>query len=209
MAEVAWSDLLKAAGEASFEALPPDVYDVVVDTTEAAETSTGKPMIKVKFKVQGGPYDQKTVFNQFVISYDSPTAMNFFFRHMAALGLNEAFFVANPKIAQVAQALVGRRCRVKLSQREWPQGSGQLRNNVDAVNPPVDGISAVPPVATTGLPGLGGNPAPSPAPTPTTSVSMTTQQPAPPPFSPPSPTPKPSASTDVPPPPSLDDELPF
>jgi hypothetical protein len=209
--EVNWDDLMKAAGDAALEALPPDTYDVTVDSAEATESSTGKPMIKVRFKVQGGPYDQKTVFNQFVISYDSNVALNFFFRYMAALGLGEAFFAAKPPMAQVASALVGRRCQVKLSQREWPAGSGQIRNNVDNVLAPTGGgVSPVAAPASTGLPGLPGST--TAAPLPTGTVAMTTSSPTAVSYAPPSsavPPPPVRDAVPPPPPPSLDDELPF
>jgi hypothetical protein len=138
MAAINWAQLQEAAGEASFDPLPPSVYDVIVDSAEATTSSTNKDMIKTVFKVEGGPYAGKKVFNQFVLTTDNQNALAFFFRHMAAMGLNNAFFAANPSMAQVASSLVGQRARVKLSIREY---QGQDRNQVDAVMPAIAGGS--------------------------------------------------------------------
>jgi hypothetical protein len=144
-----WQDLQKAAGDAAFTPLPNDVYDVFVDEAEATKTSTDKDMIKVKFKVTNGPHEGRGIFNQFVISPDSANALAFFFRHMAALGLDEAFFAANPPLQQVAAALVGRACRVKVGTREY---QGTDRNEVQAVLPPTPGTATTAPPAPTPMP---------------------------------------------------------
>lgn len=167
MGNINWLDLQKAAGDAAFTPLPNDVYDVFVDEAEATKTSTDKDMIKVKFKVQNGPHEGRGIFNQFVISPDSANALAFFFRHMAALGLDEAFFAANPPLQHVAATLVGRACRIKVSTREY---QGQDRNQVDQVLPPTPGTATTAPPAPTQMPTVPPTPAPAPtatAPTPT------------------------------------------
>lgn len=202
MGSVNWQQLQEAAGEASFEALPPSVYDVVVDAAEATQSSSGKDMIKTTFRVEGGPYHGRKVFNQFVLSPENPNALNFFFRHMRAMGLGSEFFAANPRTEQVASALVGQPCRVRLSQREWPQGSGEFRNNVDAVMAAVAvGMTPGTPPATSpapvGPPGLNGQ-APPPPPAAVAPPVAPSYAPS---YAPP--------AAAVPPPPSVDDEVPF
>lgn len=178
MSSINWGDLRKAADDGGFEALPPNEYDVYVAKAEAARTSSDKDMVKVQFKVETGPNAGKTVFNQFVISPDNANALGFFFRHMAALGLNDAFFASNPSIEQLAASLENRRCRIRVSIRKWQE---QERNNVDAILPPSSG-SAAPATPGSGAPGAvpnagpggvpggighfapagGGNPSPAP-----------------------------------------------
>jgi len=149
MAGINWKDLQQAAGDAAFTPVPNGVYDTFVDTAEATQSSTGKDMIKVQFKIQNGPHEGRRVFNQFVISPDSANALAFFFRHMAALGLDEAFFAANPPLDHVAATLVGRTCRIKIGTREY---QGQDRNEVQSVLPPLDGTATVASPAPTSMP---------------------------------------------------------
>lgn len=188
MANINWQDLQKAAGDAAFTPVPIGVYDVFVDTAEATQSSTGKDMIKVTFKVQNGPHEGRGIFNQFVISPDSANALAFFFRHMAALGLDEAFFAANPPLDTVAATLVGRTCRVKIDIREY---QGQDRNEVKQVLPALAGTATV------------ASPAPTPVPTPAANQpaapAVTTSQP--PPVAPTSP--PVAAAPDAPPSPKL------
>lgn len=184
MPGINWLDLQKAAGDAAFTPLPNDVYDVFVETAEATKTSTDKDMIKVTFKVQNGPHQGRSVFNQFVISPDSANALAFFFRHMGALGLDEAFFAANPPLQHVAAQLVGRTCRVKLSTREY---QGQDRNQVDQVLPPTPGTATTAPPAPTQMPVAPPAPAAPPA-----GVGPTPMPVAPPVAAPPA-TPAPAA----------------
>jgi hypothetical protein len=138
-----WDDLTKAADDAGFEAVPAGEYDVEVATAEAAKTGGNnggtKDKIKVKFKIENGPHAGKSLFNDFVLSPENPNALGFFFRHMAALGLTREYFQGNPSLPVVAAALVGRRCRVKVSIRMWDE---QERNQVDKVLPPLGGAAA-------------------------------------------------------------------
>jgi hypothetical protein len=126
---------LQDAKGASMEALPVGDYDVEVAKSEATTSSNGKPMIKVTMKVIAGPYEKRSVLNQFVMSQDNPVALSIFFRHMKALGLTEDWFMAlgsTGSLEPVAHALVGRRARLTLGHREW---QGETRNEVKAVKP--------------------------------------------------------------------------
>lgn len=198
MAVVNWKDLQRAAGDAGFEPLPVGWYDVVVDTAEATQSGSGKDMIKTTFRVEGGPYDGKKVFNQFVISPENANALAFFFRHMAAMGLNDAFFAAEPRTEQVAGALVGRRARIKVSIRQWNE---QDRNNVDQVAPPQGGAATAPSPSAAPLPT--GPVANGPGNSPVTAPSAPAPSVAPPA--------SPSPVAPPPPPPGMPavDELPF
>jgi len=131
------------AKKASFDPLPDGVYDVVCIESVPTESSTNKPMIKLKYQVETGPHAGSKVFNQQVFSADSDAALAIFFRYMAFHGLDEAYFSANPAWEQVAASLVGRRVQLKLGQRVW---QGQTRNEVLQVLP----------AATPGAMGIGG-----------------------------------------------------
>lgn len=151
MVTVDFGKALKDAKSASFEALPIGDYDVEVAKADSVRASSGKPMIKVQMKVLAGPYQERQVFNNFVLSLENPQAMAIWFRHMRSFGLTDEFFAAlggNGSMEAVASALVTRRARLTLAHREW---QGETRNEVTAVKP------------YTGAPGLPGPTGPTPA----------------------------------------------
>jgi hypothetical protein len=144
---VNWADLTRVAGDGGFTVMPPGEYDCYVQSASGGKASTGKDRIRVTFKVENGPHAGKVIVNDFVITPDNANAVSIFFRHMAVLGLDAAYFAANPNapIETVAAALQAKRtrCRLRTSTREW---QGQTRTNVDQLLPamPVT-VTAAPP----------------------------------------------------------------
>lgn len=139
-----WNRDRQAAKQASFDPIAEGEYNVTCIKAEAVQASTGKPMIKTTWQVEDGPAVGKKVFNQFVYSADSDTALAIFFQHMKFMGLDDAFFDANPAWEQVAQMMMGRRCRFQVGIREW---QGQARNDVKKVLPPMAPTGAMPGMA--------------------------------------------------------------
>jgi len=201
MTSISWSDLIKnSAG--SFDPLPNGDYDVVCVSAEAAQSSTGKAMIKGKFRVQGGPHDGRHIWNQFVISPENPNALSFFFQHMKVFGMDTDFFTQmppvnpalgadDPSLQRIAATMVNRAARFTLKQETW---QGQVRNVVKAIKPslapgggapaagpqmPALGTPAGVPTATP-TPAPTPAPAPAPAPQPETVAPQQVQPPAPP-----------------------------
>lgn len=194
MSEVAWSDLKKRADDAT---KPAPAGDHVVEITKASwkMNSSNNPMYSVQGKIVEGAAQGKTVFNNFNVTVENDFALAIFFRHMAALGLDDAFFAAGPSHDQVCQALAGRRAVFSLEIRQW-QGqdrngvtdvkplSGPLAAMTGVVTPPgmVPGSVSVPVSAGIGVPtpSVGDTPRP---PTPAMpSVSSPTSPPPPSPF---------------------------
>jgi hypothetical protein len=178
--EIDWSSLQKEAASAGV--LPVGSYNVVVTESSATVASTGKPMIKVKLRVTEGPHKDKPIWNQFVISAESPIALRIFFQHMAAFGLNTDFFAANPSTESVASNLLNRAATVELGIRQW---QGADRNEVKSVNPLTAGGPLAPGVVT-------GPPVPaaqsgSPSSVPTSPVASPANPPAATPTAPPVP----------------------
>lgn len=220
--------LLKEAQTAG-QALPNGDYDFVVDEATATTASTGSPMIKVKLRITTGAHANKKVFNNFVLSVDSPVALSIFFRHMAALGVGPEFFAQlgtvapEQALAPVAAAILGRTARMTLGQREWPANSGNYRNEVNNIVPGGQPGAVTPPPAAgvptpnvggatpfTPMPGVAAPAMPMPAaPVPSAMTGVPTPPllptappptpPAPPVSAPPVPAPQPVA-TAVPPP---------
>lgn len=137
-------------------------FPVVIVETEAKKTANGdKDMIKYKAKIESGPYAGRPIWGNFTISPESPGAMRILFAHWAVLGIDGAFFQANPQapVALIAQAMVGRKATVTLGIRQW---NGQDREEVQAWKAPqfggggggaLGGLSGIPagPSGTLGL----------------------------------------------------------
>lgn len=111
-----WKDIIAESKkvENEFKPLPEGDYDFVISKSEAVKTKTGKDMFKIQAKVIHGDHARRVVFQNMVLSYESPVAMNIFLRQMAVLGLDEAYFAADPTVEQTASELVGRVFRGKV-----------------------------------------------------------------------------------------------
>jgi hypothetical protein len=123
MSTINWADLVQQAGESAsntnYEPLPDGDYELKVIDAKATTTQTGKTMFKITNEVQGGPFAKRRVWDQLVVTTDNPKAMNMFFMKTSAMGLNSAFFDANPTNAQIEQALSGRSFRATLGKRTY------------------------------------------------------------------------------------------
>lgn len=126
-----WNDLYNRAKAVSFEPLPPATYHFEVVETSVVTTSTGKPMIKIKLAVVGGPRAGTKVFDQFVLSIDSEKALAMFFLKLKAFGLDERFFATIPsgQLGPIAQALFGKHVQGKVKITTWNE---QERNEVES-----------------------------------------------------------------------------
>lgn len=142
---ILWADMVKEFG-GGFEPLPVDDYDVLVESAEYKVAGTGKDMIKVKFRVQGGPYNNRTVYWNAVFSPRDKEgkvnegALRAWFGNMSCFGLKTAFFAANPSMEQIAANMVGKKVIVSLGIRVWQD---QEQNDVKRVKPPVGGAVEV------------------------------------------------------------------
>lgn len=120
MADIDW-----AAMHASATTYLDGEFPVVITEAEAAMTSTGKPCIKVKAKVESGAHAGFVLAHMFTISMDSPVAKRIFFGDMEVLGLNAAFFATGPTTEAVAQALVDKRATVLVKPEEYNERTSE------------------------------------------------------------------------------------
>jgi hypothetical protein len=170
---VKWSALRKSA-EDSVKPLPDGQYNVKVEKAEAVKSSTGKDMLKLVVIVEDGPHAGRRLWPNFVLSPESPFAMNLFFQNLAGFGLDEDFFTVleesglgvEDSLALVAEALVGRTASGTTTQREF---KNRVMNDIDgfkvggsAANAPVStnfggggGLGGAPAISSVGLPGGG------------------------------------------------------
>lgn len=133
MSSTSYRDLLGNAE--GFKTIPESTYEAVVDRCEARTSAKGKTMFATMFKIDGGPNDGHPIWTNLTISPESPTALGIFFRQMAALGLDGAFFEAEPTDEQVAHAITGKRATITVKITEYPAGSGSMKNEVSGIKP--------------------------------------------------------------------------
>lgn len=179
MPVTSWNDLLDGAGDAgkAFEPLADGRYDFVVTEAKAGMSKTEKKRYSITATVESGPNAKRKVFHDFYLSPDNANALGFFFRNMAVLGLDNAFFRGNPNDEQIVAGLQGKRFIGEVETEEWPKESGKKRNRIKSFSTPrpgapgpgVPGPSAVlaapaaPPVAPPAAPPVAPPVAPPPA----------------------------------------------
>lgn len=128
---VNWGELM-AGGAAEFQPVPKGNYDVFVDAAEPKQSTTGKLMFALKYKIESGPQAGRTVFNNITLTTDNPNALRFFFLNMKAMNITQEFFAQNPSPSVIAQALIGQHCRIEVDHRPY---QGQMRENVKSIMP--------------------------------------------------------------------------
>ena len=138
-------------GEFSFKQLSKDAntiltgdHEVVIVKTEATKSQNGKQMIKCDLKITSGPFAGRVIKHNFTLSPENTQAMKFFFQHMAALGLDEAYFDADPSMPQVAGDLLGRQAIATLEPNEW---QGVTREQVKSWKPSGGVVTVAQPLA--------------------------------------------------------------
>jgi hypothetical protein len=133
MSALNWGELVADSGDSSnkFEILPDGDYDAKVVEASHTLTAKGKTMFKVKLQVLQGPYANRFLWDNLVISPESPQALGIFFRQMKGLGLDQEYFKKNPSNDQVAGSINGATVRVKVGNRPY---LGEPRNEIKAYN---------------------------------------------------------------------------
>lgn len=120
MASARYDDLIQRRRDAGYELFPVGTYDTVVIGAEKPNKGAAMGFI-VEFEVTTGPLAgrrfkpwmtlSETVIEQY------PGLIDMWFKEMAALGLNEDYFAAEPGDEQVIAALKGRTARVQVGRR--------------------------------------------------------------------------------------------
>jgi Protein of unknown function (DUF669) len=175
-----WGSLIKQAESAGgFELLDAKDYPVRITSVEATQSNAGKPQLRIKSRIEGGPNDGRALpINYMTLSAENSSAVSIFFRQMAAMGLDKAYFATNPSLDKVASDLVNRQVIFTLDVHDF---SGEKRNGVSGVKPLPGGVSASGPQG-----GVVAPPAPAPA-APTIPPPPPTPPPVPSPSAPPAP----------------------
>lgn len=140
-------------------ALPEGEYDAQVNTATAAQTQGGKACIKLSLRVLNGPLAGRTLPDQLTWSPESPVAAKMFVQALTMLGATPQWVQSNQaSLERTAEHITGAQARIKVTHREWPQGSGQMRANVNYTR----GLSSTPAAAPAAAPVTRLAPAPEP-----------------------------------------------
>lgn len=114
-----------------FDPIPNGVYEALVHDIEQTEVKNGKnagaPMWGVQFSINGGEYDNRRVFRNFILIPESMWAIK---RFLIAIGIPSEQL--DGQIQVDLEDLVGLPCRLVLRQREY---EGQIQNEVKQVMP--------------------------------------------------------------------------
>jgi hypothetical protein len=144
-----------------FEALPAGPYPVVVqDAEKTTAQKSGNDMIKVRVQVSEGPYANRVLFGYIVFSTDNPKAMRITLDKLGAFGVTREFIATQkPSIAQIAEALVGRKAKavVGIQQSGDYKGSNEVKGfrpleGVEQAAPQVSAASAPKPAGVPDIP---------------------------------------------------------
>lgn len=120
MANAFYRDLLKKRQDAGLEMFPIGTYDVKV--ADAEKPQKGGMGFIVQFEVTTGPLAGRKFKNWMTLSdaviENWPGLVAIWFKEMAALGLGDAFFEAEPSDEQTIAALKGRTGTAQVGRRK-------------------------------------------------------------------------------------------
>lgn len=133
---VNWADLMKQAEDAT-KIMPDGEYPAAVESAEVVTASTGSKMIKIKFKVNNGPYTGRTQFTNLVLSTNSGFALDMFFKRLAGLGVTAEVLASGPSLEQIAASVVDRQCTIVVGHKPY---QGVDRNEVGMIKPAGAGV---------------------------------------------------------------------
>jgi hypothetical protein len=131
MSTLNWAELIKSAGDvtSNYEALPDGEYELTVVEATAKVTASGKTMFSIKTQVNGGPHNNRLVWDNLVISPENQKALGIFFSKMNALGIPQDYFmrVPAPTNGEIEQVLMARKFRGTVGSRVY---NGSKRNEI-------------------------------------------------------------------------------
>ncbi len=130
MTDLDWASLQQQAKDVL---IPDGEYAAIVIQSSAANSSNGKPMIKLQLAVVEGPYRDRKLFTQLTLSAENPFALQKWFEHLASFGLDHNYFNNNkPSLETLARELLNRGVVATVDHHEY---NGSERNNITGYRP--------------------------------------------------------------------------
>lgn len=140
MGAVNWGSLKQQADDAT-KPVPAGDYPVQCTKAESKKASTGSDMIVLNLTIAGGEKAGRGLMSNIVFTPEKAFAMKMWFDRLGAFGLDDNFFASDESPSQeasltrIAQALVGRTAIAEVGIKEYPKGSGTMRNEVTGFKP--------------------------------------------------------------------------
>ena len=126
-------DLEDVNEDVQYEAIPPGIYDAVVDEVEFTHSQrSGNPMWTWRFRIVGGEYDGRTLFYHTVFTEKGLPRTK---RTLVRIAPDIPLRGLKPKEIAESGVLVGRACRLRVRVRPY---EGEMRNEVREVLPPAE-----------------------------------------------------------------------
>lgn len=99
-------------------ALPEDTYDAILEAWEyhPKSKSSGKPYVGLKFVVQGGEHDGRSLFRNHSLE---PKALWAFKRTLVRLGADGDELTESLDLEDLMPTLIGASCKLQVTQREY------------------------------------------------------------------------------------------
>lgn len=116
-----------------FEALPPGIYNCIIENTEYTMSSNNNPMITWVFKVVDAEGEGRLLFNHTVLNNE--VGISRLKRTLTRVVPDVDLKAFNPKQFCDEGVAIGLPCRVKVTIRPY---QGEKRNNVTDVLQPAD-----------------------------------------------------------------------
>lgn len=147
MGDAFYRDLMKKREDAGLELFPVGVYDVKVAGAEVkVNENSGRKTFIVQYEVTSGPLAGRKCRNWMTIVEEYPGLVAMWFKDMAAMGLGDDFFAAEPGDQQICSALQGRTCQIVVGRRKKNKTSDEETEDI-RVRPPVTTAAPVAPPA--------------------------------------------------------------
>lgn len=117
---------------ATFQPLPRGVYDAYIETLELTTSQAGNKMIAVRFRIIGGDYDKRLVFDHYVLNNEIGKARLKTFLTVLGFASGGAF---NLNEFVNSDEAIGTKCRLKLGVR---MQQGEKRQQIQEIMPSAD-----------------------------------------------------------------------
>lgn len=136
VASAFYRDLLKSRQDAGLELFPVGTYDVrVIAAKTKVNENSGRKSFIVEYEVTSGPLAGRKVTNWMTIVAEYPGLVDMWFKDMAAMGLGQTFFEAEPEDGQICAALKDRTCKIKVGRRKRNKTSDEETEDIKVLPP--------------------------------------------------------------------------
>lgn len=108
----------------TYTPLPEGEYNLVIEKAEEKDSKNGDPMLSLKFKVDGGQYDGRFLFETVMLSHSNPKVVE-----MGQRKLHSIMLLTGVTAPKDASDFVGRTLTTKVKTIK-DKGTGEAKNEI-------------------------------------------------------------------------------